>query len=269
MKRTSLRISLLAIALSVFSSISSFAQLPSYNDMDALFGFNVTSGTGTAFCGVIDLGPVSQFNHTFTLSLGNIGSYMAATWGSDWFTRIDPVTLGTSVQWGVVATDNVTNFTNNLWSTRNPAVRSQPWPRNFNQAIGSTNINSTGDTYTGYVIAPGTNNAVVEGAQDANSWAFFQPGGAGSQGISFGTWNPSNEGNTNTMLAFDFIPTATAGGQLGTQLGFFSWASNGDLTFTVIPELSTYRMMALGALGLLGAIILRRRRSARAYASKL
>src|SRR5262249_9099069 len=96
-----LRISLLAIALSVFSSISSFAQLPSYNDMDALFGFNVTSGTGTAFCGVIDLGPVSQFNHTFTLSLGNIGSYIAAPSGIACFTRIDPVTLGTSVQWGV------------------------------------------------------------------------------------------------------------------------------------------------------------------------
>ena len=268
MKKTSLRISLLVIALSVFSSISSFAQLPSYNDMDALFGFRVTSGTGAAFCGVIDLGPVVNLNHNITFSLGNISSYMAATWGSDWYTRIDPTTLGTAVQWGVVATDNFTPGTFNLWSTRNPAVRPVPWPTNGNQAIGSTNIDSTGSTYTGYVIAPGTNNAVVEGAQDANSWAFFQPGGAGGQGISFGTWNPSNEGNTNTMLAFDFIPQTPGGGQ-GTQIGFFSWASNGTLSFTVIPEPSTYRMMALGALGLLGAMILRRRRSARAYASKL
>jgi hypothetical protein len=168
-----------------------------------------------------------------------------------------------------VATDNVTNFTNDLWSTRNPTVRPQPWPRNFNQAIGSTNIAGAGNSYTGYTIAPGTNNAVVEGAADANSWAYFQPGGAGSGGISFQTWNPSNEGSTNTSLAFDSIPTATAQGQLGTQLGFFSWASNGNLTFTVIPEPSTYSMMGLGALGLLGLMILRRRRSARAYASKL
>jgi hypothetical protein len=264
MKKTALRISLLAIALSVFSSINSFAQFPSYNDMDVLFGFRATSGTGTAFCGVIDLGPVVNLNHNITFSLGNIGSYMATNWGSDWFTRIDPTTLGTSIQWGVVATDNVTNFTNDLWSTRNPAVRPQPWPRSFNQSVGSTDIGSAGNTYTGYAIAPGTNNAVVEGAQDANSWAFFQPGGAGGQGISFGTWNPSNEGNTNTMLAFDSIPTATAQGQLGTQIGFFSWASDGTISFTVIPEPSTYRMMALGALGLLGVMILRRRRSARA-----
>src|SRR5262249_31341524 len=142
MKKTSLRIWLLAIALSVSSSISSFAQLPSYTDMDALFGFRATSGTGTAFCGVIDLGPVVNLNHNITFSLGDIGTYMATTWGSDWYTRIDPTTLGTSIQWGVVATDAVTNFTNDLWSTRNPAVRSQPWPRAFSQGIGSTNIDS-------------------------------------------------------------------------------------------------------------------------------
>src|SRR5262249_56001699 len=98
MKKTSLRISLLVIALSVFSSISSFAQTPSYNDMDALFGFRVTSGTGTAFCGVIDLGPVVNLDHNITFSLGNIGSFMAATWGSDWYTPIHPTTLLTSLQ---------------------------------------------------------------------------------------------------------------------------------------------------------------------------
>ena len=267
MKKTSLRISLLAIALSVFSSISSFAQTPSYNNMDALFGFRITNGsTGSGFCGVIDLGSVTQFNHSFTLSLGDIGSYMAATWGSDWYTRIDPGTGKTAVQWGVVAGDIVSS---NLWSSRDPAVRSTPWPRSFSQGIGSSNIDNAGSNYTGYLIEAGTNNAVKEGATDSGSWASFQPGGAASGGISFQTWNPSNEGSTNTMLAFDSIPVATSANQLGTQLGFFSWASNGNISFTVVPEASTYRMMALGALGLVGVIILRRRRSARAYASKL
>src|SRR5262249_23468831 len=132
MKKTSLRISLLAIALSVFSSISAFAQFPSYDNMDVLFGFRVTSGTGSTLCGVIDLGPVVNLDHNITFSLGNIGSYMSANWGSDWYTRIDPGTGHTSVQWGVVATDLLSSH---LWSSRDPAVRSQPWPRNFNQDI--------------------------------------------------------------------------------------------------------------------------------------
>jgi hypothetical protein len=204
-----------------------------------------------------------NLDHNITFSLGNIGSYMTTNWGSDWYTRIDPTTLGTSVQWAVVATDNVTNFTNDLWSTRNTTITPNPWLRNNNQGIPSANVTGAGQTYTNYNIAPGTNNAVVEPASDGSSWAYYQPGGAGSGGISFAWWNPSNEGNTNTTLAFDSIPQGN-GGQPGTQIGFFSWASDGTISFTVIPEPSTYRMMALGALGLLGVMILRRRRSARA-----
>ena len=34
-----------------------------YNNMDALLGFRVTSGTGATLDGIIDLGSVTQFNH--------------------------------------------------------------------------------------------------------------------------------------------------------------------------------------------------------------
>jgi hypothetical protein len=150
-----------------------------------------------------------------------------------------------------------------LWSTRNPAIRATAWPRNFDQSAGSGSIDAVGTTYSGNTIAAGTTSAITQSASAANSWASYQPGGANYAG-SFQTWNPTNEGSTNTVLAFDSIPTATAQSQLGTTLGTFSWASNGLVTFTVVPEPSTYSMMGLGALALVGLMILRRRRAARA-----
>lgn len=267
MSKNFLKILLLAIAVSVLNS--TYAQQPTYNNMDALLGFRVTSGTGATLDGIIDLGPVSQFNHTFTLSLGNIGTFMSTNWGSDWFTRLDTTgTLAagsTAIQWAVVAGD-FTGGTDNLWSTRNPSVQSTPWPRNFSQGDGSSSIDAVGTTFHLGTIATGTTSAIVQSASTSNSWASYEPAppnGANYAG-SFKTWNPTNEGNTNTVMPFDSIPTATAAGQLGTTLGTFTWNSNGTVTFTVIPEPSTYSMMGLGGLGLMGLMILRRRRTARA-----
>lgn len=253
--------------VSLFSAallaVSAHAQITSYNNTDALFGFRVTSGTGSTLDGMIDLGSVSQFNHTFTLSLGSIGTFMTTNFGADWFTRIDAATGRTSVQWAVVADDIVANT---LWSTRNPSLVSPPWPRNSDssQSITATNIETVAGTYSGNPIATGTTSAMTQATSVANSWASWQPGGANSSGISFATWNPTNEGSTNTVLAFDSILSSNTGGLHGTTLGFFTWNSDGTLTFTVVPEPETYELMALGAVGLVGLQILRRRRTVRA-----
>jgi hypothetical protein len=265
MNKILLKILPLAAAGLVASSV--YATTSVYNDMDALMGFRVTSGTGATLDGIIDLGPVSQFNHTFTLALGDIGSFMSTNFGSDWYTRIDASTGKTSVQWAVVAGD----FTGNdsLWSTRNTAVRATPWPRGFDsaQSIPAGDIDQVGSNYGGNTIAGGTTSAITQSSSGGSSWAAFQPAppnGAGSNGISFQYFNPTNEGSPNTVLAFDFLPDATAQNQLGTTLGFFSWAADGTVTFTAVPEPSTYRMFALGVIALCGLTILRRRRGAKA-----
>jgi hypothetical protein len=237
-----------------------------YNNLDALLGFRVTSGTGATLDGIIDLGAVTQFDHTFTLSLGSIGSFMTTNFGSDWYTRIDPATGKTSIQWAVVAGD-FQGGTDQLWTTRNPAIRSTPWPRAFDAQQSNTAglIDQVGSNYSGGTIAAGTTSAITQSASGTSSWAAFEPAppnGGGSGGISFQTWNPTNEGSTNTVLAFDSIPDATAQNQVGTQLGSFSWAADGTVIFSAVPEPSTYAMFALGGMLLSGLMVLRRRRTA-------
>jgi hypothetical protein len=259
---------MLLAAASVLVVSSTFATQPTYNDEDTLLGFRVLAGTGLGSEGIIDLGQVSQFTTTshFTLSLGSIGTFMTSNFGSDWFTRSTSGQVGkTDIQWAAVATDNQTNFTNDMWSTRNPTVRSTPWTPSADQSQPSNDIFAVGQQYSNASnsIAAGTTSAVKEGTV-TNGWTFYQPGGSGSFGISFAYFNPTNEGNTSTVLDFDFVQ---AGAASGTLLGTFTWNSDGTVVWTgasVVPEPSTYSMMALGGVGLVGLMILRRRRAVRA-----
>lgn len=245
-------------------TFSPFSTQPTYTAGDVLFGFRATSGTGSTLDGIIDLGSVTQFNHTFTLSLGNIGAYMSANWGNDWYTRLDTSgsldPTATAIQWAVVATNTTTHA---LWSSRDPNVQPTPWDRQFNNGPGQTSISSVGARYATETVASGTNNAVVQTASVANSWASFEPAppnGANYAG-SFQMWNPTNEGSTSTVMPFDSLPT---GSGPGTTLGTFSWANDGTITFTVVPEPSTYAMLASGGVLLGGLMFLRRRRAAQA-----
>jgi hypothetical protein len=246
------------------------APSPTYSDLDAILGFRVLAGTGSGFEGMIDLGAVSQFtaNTSFTLSLGSVGAFMSnsSNFGSDWYTRSTSGQVGkTDIQWGVVATDNQTNLTNDLWSSRNPAVRSTPWNSSFDQSTPSNFIQGVGTYFNGGgSVAAGTVSAKKLSSSNANSWTNNQPGG-GHGTISFGFFNPTNEGNTSTVLAFDQIPQGST--NPGTKLGTFTWNSDGTVVWngaTAVPEPSTYAMMGLGTLGLVGLMILRRRRAARA-----
>jgi hypothetical protein len=289
MTKNILKILGLAIAGSVFSSICAsaailsemdstnfqpaalapiFGPTPSgtYSDLDAILGFRVLAGTGSGFEGIIDLGAVSQFtaNTSFTLSLGSIGSFMTSNFGADWFTRSTSGQVGkTDIQWGVVATDNATNFTNDLWATRNSAVRSTPWQSQFAQGGPSNDITAVGGYFnSGGAVAAGTTSAKKLSSSNANSWTSYQPGGTHGT-ISFEFFNPTIEGNTSTVLRFDSVPQ----GGTGTNLGTFTWTSDGTVQWngvSAIPEPSTYSMTALGGLGVCGLMILRRRRAARA-----
>src|SRR5262245_1351332 len=172
-----------ALDPTAFSGASILGPSPSntYSDMDAILGFRVLgTGAGAGSEGMIDLGSVTQFTSTstFTLSLGAIGTFMTTNFGSDWYTRSTSTQVGkTDIQWGVVATDSITNFTSDLWASRSPAVRGTPWNSAANQDIGSNSVAAVGGYFnTGGVIASGGVSAKRLSSSPGNSWTSNNPG---------------------------------------------------------------------------------------------
>jgi hypothetical protein len=248
----------------------------SYNDGDLNMGFRVISGTGSASDILTDLGNVSNFVGlasgtvlTFTSSnpstgIGNLDADLIATFGSDWFSRIDSGTGGAALRWGAVATVSFAGDgasgdpVNTLYATRDSG--SAPWQRAANQNTGRSAVAGMGEN--SYDLSTSTGNSnfnVVQAGSQNGSWIFYAPGGPGATGgAQFGYFSPTVEATGIGLLPLYRIQPGTGASVL---LGNFSLDSAGDLTFTAIPEPSTYAMLGLGTVGLAGVMILRRRRA--------
>jgi hypothetical protein len=91
---------------------------------------------------------------------------------------------------------------------------------------------------------------LIQSASSNNSYASFQPGGTlpNSGGISFNTFNPSNEANPSQAMALERL-TSTVNPAGQTVLGGITIDSNANVQF--VPEPGSITLLAFGA-GLLG-----------------
>src|SRR5689334_20790827 len=199
-----------------------------YNDGDIWIGFRATDRAQDY---LIDIGQPSQIVNG-QVPTGPMAADLAAVFGSDWYTRVDPHTLQRAVLWSIVS--GRTQFPGGgdpgrtLYST-NPL--GMAWPRHSSstQGVTASLLASQGIAYDGSTSTTNKPKAVVQQAQDENSYAYFQPGGAGSGGISYQTWNPTNEGYPPTTLTLCRI---TPGTGPSTILGTLSLSANGVVLFT-------------------------------------
>src|SRR4029077_14043423 len=126
-----------------------------------------------------------------------------------------------------------------------------PWPRRSNSSqSGTTSLpEARGTTYDGNNSTGNSDTAIIQADGSANSYASFQPGGPNSGGISYQTWNPSNEGTPGLTLTLDqIIPSSTGG---ASQLvGTLALMDNGTVLFTAAPmALSAFSRKTHGAAG--------------------
>jgi hypothetical protein len=205
----------------------------SYNDSDLFLGFRATDRTSDY---LVKLGQPDQFANaapgsTFTVATGNTSADLAVALGSDWCTRIDPSTGRSAVLWAVVGGRQIAasgDPDNTLYST-NPI--SNPWPRRSDTAQSFTTSLTAGmgGAFAGNNPTANNPNGLIQSATSTNSYASFQPGGVNSGGISFQTWNPSDEAAPAVSLFFNrIIPGSGASIRLGT----FLLGCNGQLSFT-------------------------------------
>ncbi len=254
MKTQPFAVGLLAVA-SVLAVPFTHAATTSYSDGDLFLGFRAAGGSQDY---LLDIGQIDQFLNNpapFTLSLGDIGADLTTVFGSDWYTRTDlyfSVIGGSSLGLGA-------DPANTLYTTK----VSGTWTRRSDGAQASTTslIASLGGNYDGNTSTVNSPVGLIQNSSDQNSYASFQPGGtlANSGGISFGAFNPSNEGNPNqTLLLERLTSTANSAGQV--TLGGISIGSDASVQF--VPEPGTLGLL-LPLAGLLGVVRLRRASSLR------
>jgi hypothetical protein len=206
-----------------------------YNDGDLFLGFRATDRT---LAYLVKIGQPGQFvnaapGSTFPVTVGNTSPDLVAAFGADWCTRIDPGTGRSAVLWAVVGGRQIGasgDPDNTLYST-NPLPN--PWPRRSDTAQSFTTslIAGMGNAFAGNNPTANNPNGLIYSATTSNGYATFQPGGANSNGISFQTWNPSDEGVPAGILSFDRI---TPGSGASALLGTLVLGCTGQLTFTAV-----------------------------------
>lgn len=90
-------------AIAVAGSLTASAQTVTYTQGDLLVGFRASGGTGSSTTFVYNIGSSTGFRDNPNQgSLANVGAQLAATYGSDWYTRSD-------VSWGVIGVQSNAN----------------------------------------------------------------------------------------------------------------------------------------------------------------
>ena len=239
-----------------------FAQVTvHYNDGDLFLGFRSTDGTNDY---LVNIGQPNQFvaaPPNSTILITNASPIdLSSVFGADWYTRIDPTTGTNAVLWGVVGGRVLAaggDVANTLYSS-NPSTI--PWPRRSNSSqSGTTSLtDAMGTNFDGNLSTNNCPTCIIQADGSTNSYRSFQPGGPNSGGISFQTWNPTNEGTPGLTLTFDRIVPSSTGGS-SQDLGTLQLFANGNVLFTAVPEPSSLASISLGA-GLLVALMAWRRK---------
>jgi len=239
-----LKFILATAALALVSAASVNAAGVSYTTGDFFLGIRSSDSTYTTDL-LVDLGQGFDFtqNISFTIS-GSLKTDIAAQFGSDWYGRSD-------VLYSIISANNLTSVA----YASNPSTDDSVWNNSTSLGTVKSNVASmAASTYKGKASTANCTVAVLQNTSDTYSYYDMSPDGGNGNGISFGYFDPSIETTTNSTLSLDRITQGN--NNAGTNLGTLALDDNANLTFTAVPEPSTYALL-IGAFGVLG--LMRRR----------
>jgi len=250
MKTNILRNVFLALAAMAYVGTSAQAQLL-YNDKDILVAFSNSNGSHTGNTYLANIGSVDNFLSGGAFYNPSVAVVVNSGSASGYLTDISTagLTVGTSY-WGAFGLD-ITNFNGDIWLSKQNGTSAIPDGGAFNAANNmGTMIFTATDPTDGAVTVSGS---YIQNTGDTNSYGSYNFG-TNSPVQSWGNYAFSTEAATSSAL--DLYALTEGGAGLGTKLGTFNFnASNGQISFTAIPEPSTYALIGLG----LGSLVLLRR----------
>lgn len=255
--------SLSALTAVAALAVSSYAATAI--DTDLLVGFKAANSSTDV---VIDLGNVNNYSAPGTYVLGNYASVLSSTFGSTWNT----VTGTNAVTWGAVAdyTDSngvipSTAWLSSKWTTaagesQLGVQHSTSWGSKAQSQINGVYAKS-GNVLTGINAAGGYSlgTAVTLSATSLNGWSKNDTSASAFGFTPVNQFNNTvaNLGGANFSASDLYLLSNDGTTGSSTLVGTFAVYQNGDVTFTVIPEPSTYAMI-LGAMTV-GFVAVRRR----------
>lgn len=261
----------------LFAGLASAAVAAAANDL--ILGFTASSGTGQSQSVQLNLGNVGSYVRASAGSnwqLANLNSALTSTYGGDWSTRSD-------LKFGIIgATNGVTGGPNGqptftVWASSAWTNQASAPLRYMVRSTNAGDLSTTTSNVSGLYNTFSSGTAI----SDLSSQTSALTGGTLSGYINsidsdgrtqWSTWGLSNLATTNhvTFQATaasgrldlqEIMPTSSATRVSATDLGYFTLATDGSLSFTTfsaVPEPSAYAAI-LGAAAL-GFVMLRRRK---------
>ena len=238
---------IVAVALSAAASSSINAALvtssttPDYYSGvgigDIIFGVMNSSGSGNSL--MLDLGPVSGFSYLQSGNTLNISSDLTAAGLTT-----------TNLVYGIYGIGGSTQYASSTNST--PYANPSSGSLNAGTYSGIVGVSSV----FGNMADAGQNTAsgVYIANSDSQSWSSQQLNGFGFGNLGNGALNAAM-GKTNNFFAM----LANVGGTgYGSQIGYFNLTTNGIVSYTAVPEPSSWALIGIG-LSVAGIAIYRRR----------
>ena len=241
-------------AIALVGVASANAALTTYTSGDIIIGF---TQAGNANCYEVNIGSASNFmtlnTWSYQLNTVDLSNIFGSGWANDGTVTFGLAGAGTSTLSAVLGQVKGTTWVSapsgSAWTTggggQNQAAQA---------IIGMTTGSVASGGFKNETINVAGTNAVEITAGLSNSWTTRSNTG----GASFVNYNPtvsaSLDSGASVSVAFYQIDNTTS-----KDLGNFKLSDSGALTFQAVPEPSTYAMLTMGGLGVLG--MLRRRRA--------